>query len=587
METFTFSVFHYALLSITLLSFHGWGYLVTAWLRQNPAVPIAIAVCFRLSAGMGIAILLLIVVASFDWLRPGVILGLLATGMVVNVFAWRNSPPMNKAVFPGSPPASVRVWTALIIAVTLPLLLKPLLAPHDWDTLAYHLPHARAWAEHGGLAVNEWIRFPLIPFNMQLLYSSAMVFDNDILPQLFNAATAALAMVILLAGAQRWLDFRTGALAFTMLAFATRDGWSSANVDFAVMLYWLCAYVALAISHESGDKRLLYLSVLFVGLAAGVKYQALLYLPVYVVLVLVIERRPSVLFRALILFLLLSFYWYLRNFLVSGNPVHPVASQWFGYWNWSASDLEGQINDLHRIRGWPHWYLVCAVFSVVFWRDMSRIVRVTFIVTAVSVLIWAVMAGHPRYLSAMYPMMSLLSAYFFIQIFQRFKLSALQHLQWSKPITSQRTAMAFSVLLIAAGWVDFSRIYRQITPDADGRVSSLRQQFSGYDLLLSVPNEDLGTLYQLGFEGEFYYLGEDVIGDWFGPGRYGDVAKLSNDAEMLSRHLETMGADSLLINHQRQGLDGLEWDSEMGVYFDLLAQSGSASLYRLKTTIKQ
>ena len=286
------------------------------------------------------------------------------------------------------------------------------------------------------------------------------------------------------------------------------------------------------------------------------------------------------LFRSL--FLLVSSYWYLRNFLVSGNPVHPVASQWFGYWNWNASDLEGQVNDIHRIRDWPQWYLVCAIFSAAFWRDMSPFLRVVYIVTAASVLIWAVLAGYPRYLSAMYPMMALLSAWFFMQLYQRLKSAAPASLRETKAPTKGRIATAFSLLVIAAGLVDFTKGYSRITPDADSRISSLRQQFSGYDLLLSVPDENLGTLYQLGFEGEFYYLGEDVIGDWFGPGRYGDVAKLSNDADMLSRHLSTLGADSLLINHQREGLNGLEWDRDMNIYFDLLAQSGSASLYRLK-----
>jgi hypothetical protein len=77
---------------------------------------------------------------------------------------------------------AVSLWALVLAAVILPLMLEPLRPPHDWDELMYHLPYARFWAEQGGLDVNEWLRFPVFPYSMELLYAGALLVGSDVLP---------------------------------------------------------------------------------------------------------------------------------------------------------------------------------------------------------------------------------------------------------------------------------------------------------------------------------------------------------------------------------------------------------------------
>ena len=41
----------------------------------------------------------------------------------------------------------------------------------------------------GHLGVNEWLRYPWLPYNFDLLFATALVLGNDVLPQLIHACT--------------------------------------------------------------------------------------------------------------------------------------------------------------------------------------------------------------------------------------------------------------------------------------------------------------------------------------------------------------------------------------------------------------
>jgi len=212
------------------------------------------------------------------------------------------------------------LWIAIAGAASLHLLIKPLQPPLAWDELTYHLPYARFWAEQGALAINEWLRYPLFAYNMDLLYAASMVLDNDVLPHLLHTFTAALTIALVLGLAQRHMDWRVGLVAAIGLLITTRPWWGTAYVDFAVMLFWSCAFATLALRHEHRDYRLSYLAAFLAGIAVGVKYQALLYLPVFSALALIVERRPGVIAKSTLILITVGGFWYVRNFLIS-EPV--------------------------------------------------------------------------------------------------------------------------------------------------------------------------------------------------------------------------------------------------------------------------
>jgi len=132
------------------------------------------------------------------------------------------------------------------------------------------------------------------------------------------------------------------------------------------------------------------------------------------------------------------------------------------------------------------------------------------------------------------------------------------------------------------GFGEVSKSLGQLVPRDEDRGAYLARRFPGYGLLRSLGQPPVGTLYQLGFEGELYSLGDSVRGDWFGPGRYGDVMALTQDAAALAGHLDRLGADSLLVNLAREPFAALSWDPRMSVHFELVGRSDQAVLYRLR-----
>jgi len=577
----SFALEHYLLLALFTAAALGWGRLAEAGLTGGMRLPADILIPLRLAAGMGVLMIALFLAGSLHGLGKPVTGLLVLGGAFLAVAAWFRS--RRHGTGPHHPglrwPAHATPWAIVLTTVALPLLVKPLQPPVDWDELAYHLPQARFWAEQGGLAVNEWLRYPLLPFNMHLLYAAAMPFGDEALAHLLHAWTAAVTAVLTFGLARRYFDAQVASLATVMLLLATRWGWSTANVDFGVMLFWTGAFGALALRHESGNPRITWLAAVLAGSAIGVKYQALLFLPVFVALAVVIERRLAALGRGALLLAATGGYWYWRNFLVSGDPLHPLAGDWLGHWLWNATDLEGLHWDLRRVRGWPEWFLLFAAGAPLWWRSASLVQRSAILTGGASVVIWWGVSGYPRYLMGLYPLLAVVSACTVIEVLRR-SGAASRLGGW---FTQPRARAAGLAALLAAGTAatasDLSRNWRRVLPPGEPRSVFLAQQFGGFELLRSAVDLPPGVLYQLGFEGELYHLRRPVLGDWFGPGRYADVMALTGDAPALVRHLDSLGVDGLLVNREREPFASVTWDPAMADYFERVGSSARATLW--------
>jgi len=94
----------------------------------------------------------------------------------------------------------------------------------------------------------------------------------------------------------------------------------------------LTFYAVLAVWHavrwgRAADLRPALWAGLFVGAAAGTKYLGLLVLAIVlggVALVSLCRRRPADIAAAALAALAAGGWWYLKNLLVTGNPVYPL-----------------------------------------------------------------------------------------------------------------------------------------------------------------------------------------------------------------------------------------------------------------------
>ncbi|SDW64774.1 ArnT family glycosyltransferase [Thiocapsa roseopersicina] len=542
----------------------------------------------RLAAGIGVFVVSLFLLAATGLLVSNAILLLVLSGLVAaaahGLTVVRSSRKIPVSVRPGQVSPREWFWILLILLSVIPLLTRALQIPFQFDELMYHLPTARDWAREGGLTVNESLRYPLSAFNFHLLYAAALVLGNDVFPHLIHAFAGVLVAVGVYSVGRRYFDRRTGFVAALQTIIATLWFYETAYVDLGVGLFLFFGFVALALAYEQQDARWIYLAAFFAGLAVGTKYQGLFYLPVLVLLALAVERRPSVLVRASLVLFFVGGYWYLRNLWISGDPLHPIGGRFFGYWLWNADDLRAQYRDLDGVRGWPEWYLCVAAASVFFLKGSSGIYRGLVAAVLGSALIWILVSGYPRYLVPVYPLLALLSAFVFVRVSDLIGLGRRVGALWARLGKRWRVALpSILLLIIGFSYIDDAKLaWGRIAPTADARDAVLRQRSAAYEILSDVDPDDGLRVFQLGFEGEIYYFPVPVTGDWFGPGRYSEVARRLGKGAELAGYLASMDTNALLINRRHPSFADLALDPDIDRYFTLVRRTDRVELYRLK-----
>ena len=585
----------YFLLGLALLSFSGWGGILAARLLDDnePVSALGYSV-LRATAGLGLVTLLFFALAVAGSLTAAPVLAILVIGIalhlprLIETFAQRKSLSDCLRIGQLGPTNSILVIIATAAFIS-NALVRPLTLPLGWDEVAYHLPTAQAWAKSGELLVTDWLRYPLFPFNMQLLYAGALLLASDLMAHLIHALTGFLAVALAFSLARLYMPLLFAALVPVFLVYAIREPLEAADIDLGLTLYVFAAFAALAFAYREKQERLIYLAAFFVGLALGTKYQAMFFLPSLAACLLMVERNWKVLSMAALIAIAAGCYWYVRNLLVSGDPIHPIGGPVFGFWQWNADDIQRQFGDFDGRRGLPPWYLLPSVGSLLFWRSSDAVVKGCIVACVIAVIVWSTLSGYARYLLPIYPMLAILSSYFLHRLFGFFNGYSIARTYWHR--TGRTLRLAVTAIVILAIIYDWGKstvkdIHKLVLPGTPGQMTLLRENYPGFDLLMGVDQELFGAVYQLGFEDEIYYLGTPILGDHFGRARYTDVMRLAGNARELSEHLHSLGAAYLMINRVRHPsvYDAVIADPAFMEYFEPLGASPRAVLYKLKAT---
>ncbi len=577
------------LLAIVLAGF-GAGHLLLGRGNMLASVSDATGVLIRIAAGVGVLVVSLFVIGAGGALNRSVVAaGLGATVCIALVIAssavlrrWRVRHDSGFDCI-----AWLRrewFWPTVLFVAVLPLVLRPLQPPGHWDELMYHLPHAEVWAREGRLTVNTWLRYPLFPFNFNLLFAAALLFGNDILPHLMHALAGWLVAAGVYLGASRFFDRRVGLLAAIMFLHSVRWGFELASIDLGLTLFVFFGFLSLALWQEVSDGRWLYLSMFFMGLAIGTKYHGLLYVPLAGLLVIGRERRVRPLLTALAVLTLSGGYWYVRNYLVSGNPVHPLAQGYFGYWLWDRGDVQGQLADLRRQFSFPPWYLSSSILGLLFLPRSTRLYQALCAVALGATALWASTAVYARYLTPAYPLLAVVSAYTALRLVKLLRLDVVWRSRFERIGRGWRLLLQVCVIAVVGLRVagDVNRFWRLVFTTPPQREAYLSDRFASYDILRAIPADAHWRIYQLGFEGEIYLSPVVLLGDWFGPARYRDVLALAHDSVALAAHLRSLGANGFLINREREPFAGVRFDGVFPRMFEEVGKTPSAELYRLR-----
>jgi len=599
MDKLLFFVINYFQLLVFLSAGFVTGYVLLRSTSLVDHIDRVTAFLLSIVLGVGCLIVIFFLLAAIGFLTKSVILvlgsALLVVGCAETIRIGLRNPVTITTSLRNSITQFREKWYWLLIfsIAAIPLLLAPLQPPLGWDELAYQLPTAKGYAESGALVVNPYLRYPLHAYNYNLLYAVALIFHNDVLPHLIHAVSGWLVAFGILQLCRVYFKGSViGLFAAIIYLSEVKVLFSLGYVDLGLGLFVFYAFYCLIIWYDKSQDGFLYLAVFFISLAIGTKYIGLWYLLVFGVIVLAKARRFRPIINATGIFLAFGTYWYIHNYLISGDPVHPLGGEYFGYWLWDRHDLEGQYQDLaSRAERLPR-ILAFGLVSVLFLPWSSTAYRILCFSAYTTFLIWWNASHQMRYLIPAFPFLAILAAY------SLYRCGAwltpprwLQTVrQWLQRLPVRVVLKALLLAVVVKSSLESSQEpWSNIQTTEQDRHHFLAKRLEAYEILQLVASQPDVKIYQLGFENHIYYSANPIIGDWFGPGRYSDLLPIAGDTVALRQHLRQLGVNSLLINKDRRPFSNLHFDAHFRDHFDLLAENETAVLYVLKcpTTMQE
>jgi hypothetical protein len=471
--------------------------------------------------------------------------------------------------------------TWLAIALGLWFALVAVRAPGHWDDTTYHLPLARHYQQQGALSVHPFLRYPLFPQDMEVLFALGLMQGSDGGGAEVAAQTlATLPLFVLslgLAGAGVWarqtlipglaavpLLVALGPVAFTL---------GYAYVDNGLAMYSWGAYLALALWEQSSRQQRGWLVIagLLAGAAVATKFFGVI--PAFLIGLWLLrsirtDARPVLIYAAVAG--LIGGGWYLRSWVLSGDPIHPLGGPVFGFYLWDAQDLQDQIDEqgTYGVRSrtlWNFWpalkvagvapFGLALIWGVLAWRA-CRSLRLLYGMFVANLLFWYWSSQVERYLAPVYGLGCLFTV---LLVWDLGRLLPGRPWRLLAPIRHPRLEAPVVVILAAVLLVT---AWSQASDRLAGWPADLarRPGYEFYERANELAAEYGDRLTQAGFRNGVWFFRGTVIGDWFGPGRLRQFADCAGSCrmkapEVVAERMRVFGSRMLLVNRRQFPLD--------------------------------
>ena len=226
----------------------------------------------------------------------------------------------------------------LLLAAECLLNLPP---PISRDALIHHLAIPKLWLRHGSFYEIPWAKYSYYPMNIDLLYLICLYFKNDIAPKvihlIFGFGTGYLVYI--------YVNKRLGhiwgllgGLVFLSTPIVVRLC-TAAYVDLGLIFFTTASILSFLQWQSTRYKRIRWfiLSAVAMGLAAGCKYNAMIpWAFTNLIIVFYFARDTHTQGKAVIygaLFFAISMLlvspWYVKNYLLTSNPLYPLFDSLF------------------------------------------------------------------------------------------------------------------------------------------------------------------------------------------------------------------------------------------------------------------
>lgn len=219
----------------------------------------------------------------------------------------------------------------------------------DYDGLSQHLAQAWTYAHEQAVFPLWFDHHSQFPATMQMLFTGGMLADGYVTARLLNCLTGLMCIIWVVLIANRFVRTEESTLpglwaalvVVTMPIFAYLTGVT--YVDLAVASFGLGGlYFFLAWYHERQSSALLLMGLMLGG-GMTVKMQILALAGLLIVasaIVAIRRSRGRQLAVAVGLMLVVGSPWYIKTYLITGNPVYPFAYEIFGGKQWSQQQAD-------------------------------------------------------------------------------------------------------------------------------------------------------------------------------------------------------------------------------------------------------
>ncbi len=296
-------------------------------------LPASLMRAVEVMLGFGIIALFTLLIGTTIGINAIIILIYLLLGLIVfakNIYLWTKAAIQSIKTWQDSQSNFEIALVLFLILIFVVQFLQSLAPAIKYDALIYHLTLPEAYLQAGRIVDLEWLVMSGMPQTTEMLYLNGLALAGENAVLLLNWVFGLLTAFGLYSFLHKYIP-RTGALVGVVSLFSGYTVVSSLSwgyVDWLGCLFGLGMLAFLDSYYSSNDKRSLFLSGLFAGLAFSTKYPAgVLYLAGLITIVIFELLAKRNLISALIKFsagaAIFAFPWLVKDLVFTGNPIYP------------------------------------------------------------------------------------------------------------------------------------------------------------------------------------------------------------------------------------------------------------------------
>ena len=353
----------------------------------------------------------------------------------------------------GFPVSTVNRFCLILLIICLLMCMLLVLAPETGkDALVYHIGVPKMFLEHHGIYFIPGNIFASYPFFSEMLYTWGLALRGEILPKGTHFAIAILILFSMWKFGRRYVHENRFEILPLLIFFTIPSVFINAHVaycDLILTFYTFVTVYAFINWFNTRQTLWLVLCAAFSGVAMSVKYGGLSFPFIGCLGVLwacrtnQISNRKAV--HLLLLYVLFTFItgtpFYLKNWIVSGNPLYPFFYQIFGGKGWSADQAAYYDLFLENLGMGRHlldylllpWnlsfksqmdspvfdglmgpvFILVLPFLVGMQKKISVEVKIVMAYSFLAFLFWASSAQQIRYLIPLFPFLAIMVGFVF------------------------------------------------------------------------------------------------------------------------------------------------------------------------------